>query len=305
MLTERPLRLVVTGRHGQIANALQACASTKHQVLTLARPELDLASSNDPTRLFAKLRPDVIVNAAAYTAVDKAESEPDLAHVINAHGAGLVARAAAKLGVPIIQISTDYVFDGYATRPYGEDDPTAPINMYGATKLAGEQVVQAMTSNHVILRTSWVYSPYGQNFMLTMLKRAKERKELRIVADQYGAPTSAPDIAATIVVLARHLVDRPGDAALRGIFHLTNAGETTWAGFATEIFKVSTEYGGPSASVVPIPTSEYPTAARRPASSRLDISKIAKLEGVKLRHWAEALRAVFQTQEIIPYVKFT
>ena len=305
MPTERPLRLVVAGRHGQIANALQACASTKQKVLTLARPELDLASSDDPTDLFAQLRPDVIVNAAAYTAVDKAESEPELARVINARGAGLVARAASKLGIPIIQISTDYVFDGYATRSYRESDPTAPLNVYGATKLAGEQAVKEMTLNHVILRTSWVYSGYSRNFMLTMLKLARERKEIRVVADQFGAPTSASDTASAIVAVARHLVDRPQDAALRGIFHLANTGETSWAGFATEIFKVSAEYGGPSASVIPIATSEYPTAARRPASSRLDISKITQLEGVRLRPWAEALRAVFQTQDIIPPVKMT
>jgi dTDP-4-dehydrorhamnose reductase len=297
MPVERPLRLVVTGRHGQVARALQACAGPALQVLTLARPEFDLASSIDPTHLFAKLRPDVIINAAAYTAVDKAESEQELARSINALGAGLVARAAAQLSVPIIQISTDYVFDGRATRPYREDDPTGAINVYGATKLAGEQAVREAMSNHAILRTSWVYFSHGQNFMTTMLRLAKEHQELRIVADQSGAPTSAYDIAAAIVVLARHLVDRPHDTSLRGIFHFANAGETTWAGFATEIFKISAERGGPSARVIPIPTVQYPTPALRPASSRLDPSKISQLKGVRLRHWTEALRATFEGQE--------
>jgi dTDP-4-dehydrorhamnose reductase len=302
MLIKRPLRLAITGRNGQITRALQDCADTNLQILTLARPELDLALRNDPTDLFAEIRPDVIVNAAAYTAVDQAESEEDLAHAINALGAGLVAGAAAQIGIPVIQISTDYVFDGRATRPYREDDPTAPINVYGETKLAGEQAVKETASDHVILRTSWLYSPYGRNFMLTMLKLAKDRKELPIVADQYGAPASASDIAATIIVLARHLIDRPHDASLRGTFHFTNAGETTWSDFATEIFKISSEHGGPSARVTPIPTSQYSTSARRPMSSRLDISRISQLEGIKVRHWAEALRAVFETQSIIASV---
>jgi dTDP-4-dehydrorhamnose reductase len=297
MPLERPLRLVVTGRHGQVARALQACAGPALQVLTLARPEFDLASSIDPTALFAKLQPDVIVNAAAYTAVDKAESEKDLARAINARGAGLVARASAQIGIPIIQISTDYVFDGGATRPYREIDPTSPINVYGATKLEGEQAVKAMTLNYVILRTSWVYAAHGQNFMITMLRLAKERKELHVVDDQYGAPTSAYDIAAAIVVLARHLVDRPHDTSLRGIFHFANAGETTWAGFATEIFKISAERGGPSARVIPIATAQYPTPARRPVYSRLHTSKIAQLDGIKVRHWTEALRASFGALE--------
>lgn len=297
MPVERHLRLLVTGRHGQVARALQDQASANLDVLALARPEFDLASVVDPAPLFAELRPDVVVNAAAYTAVDKSETEYDTALTVNGRGAGLVAQAAAKLGVPVIQISTDYVFDGSATRPYREDDPTAPVNAYGRSKLAGEAAVMAATGNHVILRTSWVYSPYGNNFMLTMLRLAGQRDEIRVVADQHGAPTSALDIAAAIVSLARKLVERPENAALRGVFHFANAGETTWAGFAEEIFKLSAEQGGPSARVVPIPTAEYPTPARRPAYSRLDISKIKQVHGISPPPWTQALRAVLTARD--------
>jgi dTDP-4-dehydrorhamnose reductase len=303
MPVDRPLRLAVTGRHGQVTRALQACAGPTQIVLPLARPELDLASANDPAEHFAKLRPDVIVNAAAYTAVDKAESEQALAHAINARGAGLVARAAARLGIPVVQVSTDYVFNGQARRPYREDDPTAPINVYGATKLAGEQAVQDATPNHAILRTGWIYSPYGQNFMLTMLRLARERDELRVVDDQHGGPTSARDIAAAIVILARHLVDRPNENSLRGIFHFANAGTTTWAGFAGEIFRISAQRGGPSARVIPIPSEQYPTPARRPASSQLDLTKISQLEGIALRPWTEALQDTFDAQEGVSTTK--
>jgi dTDP-4-dehydrorhamnose reductase len=298
MPVNRPLRLVVTGRHGQVARALQEYADQNVEVLTLARPELDLASAVDPTPFFSRLRPDVVVNAAAYTVVDKAEAEYDVALAINGRGAGLVAQAASKQGVPVIQISTDYVFNGCATRPYREVDATAPVNAYGMAKLAGEDAVKAATLDHVILRTSWVYSPYGSNFLLTMLRLATQRDELRVVEDQYGAPTSAFDIAAAILTLAHNLVDRPEDASLRGIFHFANAGETTWADFAREIFKLSAERGGASVRVVPIPTSQYPTPARRPAYSVLDIAKIGQVHGVEPPHWKQALRAVLQAREV-------
>lgn len=292
------LRLVVTGRHGQVVRALTELACVEGapvaglSVFTIARPELDLAGEGDLEASFAQLKPDVIVNAAAYTAVDKAESERELAFSINANGAGRVARAAHRLGVPVIQLSTDYVFDGSATNPYVEDDSTAPINYYGVTKLAGERLVQEATSNHVTLRTSWVYAPFGQNFVMTMLRLGAQREEMRVVGDQYGSPTSALDIATSIVRIALALVERPEDPSLRGIFHMTNQGTTTWAGFASEIFRLSAERGGNSTRVIPIPTSEYPTPARRPMSSRLSNAKLAEVYGLHPALWSDALRNV-------------
>lgn len=297
MPAKAQLRLAVTGRGGQVARALQSCAGPELNVLPVARPELDLSSAEDPTVLFRRYSPDVIVNAAAYTAVDKAESEPELARTINARGAMLVARAAAQLDIPIIQISTDYVFDGTATRPYREDDATSPINVYGATKLEGEQAVRSATANHVILRTSWVYAAEGANFVRTMLRLARERDEIPVVDDQRGAPTSAHDIAPAIVAFARHLVHSPHDASLRGVFHLTNKGEATWADFATEIFKISKARGGPSARVKRITTAEFPTAARRPLYSILDMSKISQIKDISMRHWTEALQSAMAVHE--------
>jgi dTDP-4-dehydrorhamnose reductase len=292
---QRPLRIAVTGRQGQVARALQERAGPRLEVFTIGRPEFDLAASSDPTPLFKHIRPDVIVNAGAYTAVDKAETDRELASLTNGIGAGLVAQSAANLGVPVIQISTDYVFDGSAVRPYREDDPVAPANFYGQSKLAGEEAVRAATPNHVILRTSWIYAPYGQNFMRTMLRLAGDREEVRVVADQQGSPTSALDIAMALEHVARNLVDRPDESLLRGTFHVTNAGQTSWAGFAAEIFKLAAGYGGPSARVVPIETAQYPTPARRPAFSCLDTSKIEKIHSVLLPKWGEALAVVLRT----------
>jgi|ERR1700687_3765441 len=298
MRNERSLRLVVTGRNGQVARALTELSGKQNErssgvdVFTLARPDFDLASPKDFAEQIARLEPDVIVNAAAYTAVDRAESERDMAFAVNAEGAQRVAQAAGLLGVPVIQVSTDYVFNGNSTRPYVENDQTAPVNFYGETKLAGEVAVRAATPNHVILRTSWVYAPFGQNFMLTMLKLGAEREELRVVDDQRGAPTSAFDIAAAVVMIAKGLLDRPDDQSLRGIFHMANAGETTWAGFASEIFRLAAQRDSSYARVIPISTSQYPTPAARPASSRLDISKLDKVYGVRPPHWMDALREV-------------
>ncbi len=229
-----------------------------------------------------------MVSAAAYTAVDLAESHASEAHAINAIGAGEVARAAAKLGAPVVHLSTDYVFDGLLDRPYREADPTGPIGAYGRSKLAGEQAVAAGNSDHAILRTAWVYSPYGKNFVRTMLQLAATRGEISVVADQHGTPTSAQDIADGIIRVARNLkID--GAPRLRGVFHLTGQGEATWAEFAETIFALSRQAGGPFARVTAIPSSTYPTPARRPPNSRLDSSKIAREHGIELPHWRDAL----------------
>jgi dTDP-4-dehydrorhamnose reductase len=286
------IRLVVTGREGQVTRALQALAGPQLEVIALGRETLDLAAEGDASKVFADAQPDVIVNAGAYTAVDKAETERDLAFAINAGGAGRVAKAANALGVPVIQISTDYVFDGSGDRPRREDDSTGPIGVYGASKLAGEDFTRDAAANHVILRTSWVYAPWGANFVRTMLRLAAQRPELRVVADQRGTPTSALDIAEGIVAVARNLMAHPLDPSLRGTFHLTSQGSTNWADFAREIFAQSAERGGPRAEVVSIASRDYPTPAARPLNSRLSTEKLERLHGVRLPPWRESLTRV-------------
>ncbi|MCC7347288.1 MAG: dTDP-4-dehydrorhamnose reductase [Variibacter sp.] len=285
------MRLAVTGRTGQVVTALCEAAAGRDDltVVPLGRPQFDLAHPGNLQAALRELAADVVVNAAAYTAVDQAESEFEVALAVNGAGARAVAEAAAALALPIIQISTDYVFDGSKTTPYVETDPVAPVNAYGRSKLAGEKAVAAAQPDHAILRTAWVYAAEGKNFLRTMLRLAATRPELAVVADQHGAPTYAPDIAAAVIAVARNLVARRADAGLRGVFHMSGGGETTWAGFAGEIFRLSAARGGPSAAVRPITTAEYPTPARRPMNSRLDCSKLARVHGVVMPEWRDAL----------------
>ena len=209
---------------------------------------------------------------------------------VNGEAAGEAARAAAALGIPMIQLSTDYVFDGALERPYREDDPTGPISAYGASKLAGERAVAAATDNHAILRTAWIYSPFGKNFVKTMLHLAETRDEIGVVADQAGCPTSALDIADAIFTVARNLTGRTGDARLRGVFHMSAAGEAVWADVAEAIFAERERQGGKPVRVKRIATVDYPTPARRPANSRLDCSKLALAHEVRLPKWQSSLQ---------------
>lgn len=289
------MRLAVTGKTGQVVTALlERGEAMGAEIVALGRPELDLGLDRSVLGALAGASPDVIVSAAAYTAVDKAETEADSAEAVNARGPGLVAEAAAALNVPIIHLSTDYVFDGSKPSPYVESDATGPLGVYGRTKLAGETAVAAATPNHVILRTAWVYSPFGQNFLKTMLRLAADRPELRVVDDQRGNPTSALDIADAVLVIARNLLDRPADAALRGVFHLAGTGEASWADFATEIFAASAALDGPSAGVSRITTADYPTPARRPANSRLSTARLQQVHGVTMPHWTTSTRSVVE-----------
>lgn len=287
------MRIAVTGKTGQVVTSLiERGAAAGHEVIALGRPELDLADPASVPRVIADAAPDVIVSAAAYTAVDKAESESELAHAVNNAGAGTVALAAKALGVPLIHISTDYVFDGKGDRPYRESDPTGPTGVYGASKLAGEEaVLTAYPEGSAVLRVAWVYSPFGGNFVKTMLRLAGDRDEISVVADQVGNPTSALDIADGVVKVATNLV-ADADPALRGIFHMTAGGEATWADFAEGIFAASAARGGPSAGVKRITTAQYPTPATRPANSRLDCGKIAAAHGVALPDWRGSLETV-------------
>lgn len=285
------MRLLVTGRSGQVVSALVEAAANQPglTVLPVGRPDLDLAAPGDLAPLVRSLAPDVVVSAAAYTAVDQAESEPDLAFAANRDGAGAVAAAAAALALPVIHLSTDYVFAGTGTSPYREDDPTGPVSVYGRSKLAGEEAVAAANPNHAILRTAWVYAAEGRNFLRTMIRLAQTRDEVGVVADQRGTPTYAPDIAAAVIAVARNLLAAPERRDLRGVFHMTGSGETTWAGFAAEIFRQSAARGGPSAAVRPITTADYPTPAIRPPNSRLDCSRLAALHGITMPDWRDSL----------------
>ena len=288
------MRIAVTGKQGQVVQSLLAMAPAHGvELIAIGRPDLDLTDPASVLPALAAAQPDVIVSAAAYTAVDKAESEAELAHAVNAIGAGAVAEAASALGVPVIHLSTDYVFSGGKPSPYAETDSTGPISVYGNTKLEGELRVAAGNTNHVILRTAWVYSPFGANFVKTMLRLAESRDELRVVADQRGCPTSALDIAEAVIAIATRL-SADADPALRGTFHLTGNGEATWAEFAQEIFARSKALGGKSANVVPITTAEYPTPARRPANSRLSGEKLAETYGIRLPDWKRSTDVVIE-----------
>lgn len=290
------MRIAVTGRTGQVVQSLLVHAETAGViVIPVGRPELDLAQPEGVRLALSAASADCIVNAAAYTAVDKAETEPDLALRINGEGAGAVAAAAAALGVPLIQLSTDYVFDGMAPRPWLETDPTAPLSAYGRSKLAGEDAVMASGSDWTILRTAWVYSPYGGNFVKTMLRLAESRDEVGVVSDQLGSPTNALDLADAIIAMAKALVARPGDAALRGVFHAAGTGEASWADLAETVFAASAALGGPSASVRRIATSDYPTPARRPANSRLDCGLLAQRHGLRLPPWQDSVQSCVAT----------
>jgi dTDP-4-dehydrorhamnose reductase len=286
------MRIVVTGREGQVARSLrERGAAAGVEILPLARPEIDLARPHSIQAPLSALRPDAVVNAAAYTAVDRAESEREQAFAINATGAGAVAAAAAALGVPVIHLSTDYVFDGALDRPYVESDMPNPMTAYGQSKLDGERMVAAAQPDHAILRTAWVYSPFGKNFVRTMLALAAQRAEISIVGDQHGSPTGALDIADAILAVARRMIERPGTVELRGVFHLAGDGEASWAELAEAIFDESRAVGGPSARVIPIPSSAYPTPARRPANSRLNGDRMQAVFGVRLPPWRPSLSA--------------
>jgi dTDP-4-dehydrorhamnose reductase len=285
------MRIGVTGKQGQIVLSLvEVGPKLGVDVFTIGRPELDLTLPQTVLPALAHVRPDIVVNAAAYTAVDQAEKEKNQAIAVNGNGAGVVAGAAHKLGVPLIHLSTDYVFDGRKPTPYVEEDPVAPANVYGASKLAGEQAVAAATHDLVIVRTAWVYSPYGKNFVRTMLALAQDRHEIGVVADQYGCPTYACDIAVGIIAISKNLLGRPLDQRLRGIFHMAGAGETNWAEFAASIFDSLRLAGKNAPKVKPIVTAEYPTPARRPANSRLDCTKLMRIHGIRLPSWQASLK---------------
>jgi dTDP-4-dehydrorhamnose reductase len=283
-VSSRGLRLVVTGLTGQVVSALIERCPRDIEIIALGRPQLDLAHRSAVIATLRAARCDAIINAAAYTAVDRAESEPDVAMRINGDGAGHVAEAAATLSVPLLHLSTDYVFDGQLLRPYTEEDATNPTGAYGRSKLEGERQIASRHDNHIILRTAWVYSPYGANFVKTMLRLGETKTSVSVVADQFGNPTYALDIADAIIPIARRLVS-DSSPEFRGVFHMTGADEGTWADFAEAIFMTASQYGRPRVQINRIATSDYPTPARRPANSRLDNRKLREKYSITLPNW--------------------
>jgi dTDP-4-dehydrorhamnose reductase len=280
------VKAVVTGAGGQLAKSWIAAAPPGWMVSGLTRAELDITDEAAVDKVIGDEAPDLILNAAAYTAVDRAESEPDLAFQVNRDGAAHLARAATRTGARLIQVSTDFVFDGASGRPYRPDDPTGPLNVYGASKLAGEQAVAAAAPDALVVRTAWVYGPTGGNFLATMLRLMAERPEVRVVADQIGAPTSTQTLAAALWGLAESMAG--------GILHFTDAGVASWCDFARAIAEEALAAGvlARPAKVTPIRTADYPTAARRPAFSVLDCTAAYALLGAPAPPWRTALRAV-------------
>lgn len=285
-------RILLTGATGQVGWELQRSLACLGEVIVVDRGQMDLADPGAIRRAVQTVGPDIIVNPAAYTAVDKAESEPGMARAINAIAPGVLAQEAGKLGAVLLHYSTDYVFDGAKTGPYSEEDAPNPINVYGQTKWEGEEAVRAAGVAYLIFRTSWVYGLRGANFLLTMQRLMRERPELKIVDDQIGAPTWSRLIAeASAQALAQCLAPgRSTGEAPWGTYHLTTAGQTSWFGFASAIAELAGIDIDTASKLIPIPTSGYPTPARRPANSRLSNSKLEAAFGLVLPDWREALR---------------
>jgi len=283
-----PFNILVVGRSGQVA---KACAEMKPPegslVTALGRPELDILKADSISAIFEWFQPNLVVNAAAYTAVDQAESDAEDAFALNEQAAGRLAGTAAQWNVPIIHLSTDYVFDGRKTTPYSETDPVAPLGVYGRSKLAGEQAVSQANPAHLILRTAWVYSPFGKNFVRTMLRVASSRSEITVVSDQTGNPTSALDIAKVIMEIARVYKATP-DRFVSGVYHMAGSGAVNWADFATHLLTVSERLGGPSAIIKPIISADYPTPVDRPKNSQLSCEKLLNTFGISLPSWQDS-----------------
>jgi dTDP-4-dehydrorhamnose reductase len=284
------MKLLVLGAGGQVGHELRRLAwPADYRVAAFDRAGVDITQGEAVAAAFDCERPDIVINAAAYTAVDRAESEPDIAWAGNCAGPGHLAAACRAAGIPLIHISTDYVFDGSKQGPYREDDPVNPLGVYGHSKEAGDRAVREALPEHVILRTAWVYSAHGHNFVKTMLRVAAERPVLRVVADQIGSPTSAGDIAGAIAAIVRRVA--AGDRRW-GTYHFAGGGAVTWHGFAEAIFELAALWRGAAPKVEAITTADYPTPARRPANSVLDCRHIGEAFGIAPRPWREALAEV-------------
>ena len=293
------MKIILFGRGGQVGRELEQVLPSLGHVVAFGRDEADLERPEAIQALLRRELPDLVVNAAAYTAVDKAESEPERARQINADTVGVIATETARLGGWLVHYSTDYVFDGGKSGSYVETDPTGPLGVYGATKLAGEQLVAASGCRHLVFRTSWVYAAHGSNFIRTILRLGQEREELSIVDDQIGAPTSAARIAAVTVAAIGRLSGGEGDLPASGIYHLAASNATSWHGYAEYVVAAARAAGLPMRvtpdRISPIPSSAWPQAARRPANSRLDTTKLQRTFDVILPPWQEDVQEVVAT----------
>jgi dTDP-4-dehydrorhamnose reductase len=290
------VRLYVFGSKGQVARSLREAITDEPDIVLGygGRPDVDILRPDLVEKALRAFSPDIVINPAAYTAVDRAESEPELAFAINRDGAGIVAAATARLGVPILHLSTDYVFNGRKESPYVETDAVGPESVYGRSKLEGEYAVAAANQRHIILRTAWVYSPFGNNFVRTMLRLSSDLDRLRVVDDQIGCPTFAPDVAVAILAIARTLVFSGWSEELAGVTHIAGPDEVTWCGFARHIMRLSERRGRRSMMVEPISSRDYPSAAIRPANSRLCCKRLASVFNIRMPPLGRSLEACLE-----------
>ncbi len=286
------MKILLTGKTGQIGEELNNIVGDLGNLITVDKEQLDLSKPNSIEPVILDIKPDIIINPAAYTAVDKAEEEPDLAMTVNAIAPGLLAKAARKVGAGLIHYSTDYVFDGYSEIPYKEEDPPNPLNVYGKTKLAGEKSVAEAGIPFLIIRTGWVYSLHGKNFLRTIKKLAEEKDIIQVIDDQIGAPTWARSVALKTHQILKQCLNKKWletkDPSLSGIFHLTCQGKTSWHGFARKVLNISN--ASQNIKLISIPTSDYPAPATRPSNSLLNNEKIQKVFGLDMPHWEDALK---------------
>lgn len=291
------MRVLVTGKQGQLGQALAERAAlnavSELEFRFTDRSELDLARPETFESVLEALQPDVVINAAAYTAVDQAEDEPDLVMAVNAHGPGRLAELVGRRNGVLVQVSTDYVFDGSKAGPYGEEDPISPIGVYGRSKAEGERLIRAACARHVIVRTAWVFSPFGRNFPKTMLRLARERDEVRVVGDQHGNPTAAHDLADGLIAMCRSWLVKP-NRGLGRTYNLAGSGSATWADVARVVYSVSAAACGPTAEVAEIASSDYPTKAKRPANSQLDSGLFLETFGYQAPPWQLSLKTVVE-----------
>lgn len=288
------MKILCIGRSGQVARSLiERSEMAGIDLIALGRPDLDLTKPVSVASAISEHSPTIIVNAAAYTAVDQAESDREAAFAINAHGVGMLAQQAHAHDIPLIHLSTDYVFDGISPDAYVESDHESPLGVYGASKFAGEELVRNNATRHVILRTAWVYSPFGKNFIKTMFRLANDRDSVSVVSDQTGNPTSAIDIANGIIEVCRR-ISLEDDVALYGTFHMTGGGSATWADLAELVFEIREQAGLGRIEVARIPSSAYPTPVKRPENSVLDCSKLETMYGILLPDWKSSARAVVE-----------
>lgn len=288
------MRILCIGSSGQVGRSLaEARLPAGGRYFGVSRPDCDLTGPASIAAAIRETEPDVVVNAAAYTLVDRAETEEAEAFAVNAEGAGNVGAACAEADIPVVHISTDYVYSGDKPSPYVETDEVNPISAYGRSKLAGERRLAALQPKHIILRSAWIFSPFGTNFVKTMLRIGRERESLRIVEDQIGSPTYAPHLAEAIIRICEKLSDVSVPAEIWGVYHAVGQGETSWCGLARAVFERAEQLGQSAPDVAGIPTADYPTPAKRPANSRLDCTKLKEVFGISLPRWQDgAIEAV-------------